>query len=322
MDIQLVPPHNHHVNTAECAIATFKKHSNAALATVDTLCPLQLWDKILPQVKLTLNLLCFSCRNPALSSNQKLYGVFDFNKTPLTPLGTKALVFDNPATHASWAPHATDGYYVGPASNHYQCLRFHIPATQRFRFLDTWHLYPTHCHVPITSKHNQTLHVVADLLEQLGHTVPPSTSAKLRHTRAICQLTDIMAGQDTTTSPDTASPRVETAAPPRVTVATPPRVAMTSTNITAPNVIRRMLFIHQCHTHNNNLFQVLANDEDNEGNDTVVASNCSPPYSAPAPSRVLVHPPVHVRATRHVLPTIPLIQLMNLAPCQPLLPPL
>jgi hypothetical protein len=59
MSIQLVPPHNHQVNAAEWVIATFKEHFAAALATVDMLCPLQLWDKFLPQVELTLNLLRF-----------------------------------------------------------------------------------------------------------------------------------------------------------------------------------------------------------------------------------------------------------------------
>ncbi len=178
MDIQLVPLHNHHVNTAERSIAMFKEHFVTAFATVDTLCPLQLWDKFLPQVKLILNLLCFSCCNPALvSSNEELYGAFNFNKTPLVPLGTKALAFDNPATRASWAPHATNDYYIGPASNHYQCLRFYIPAMKWFCFSDTWRLYPTHCHVPIASEHDQTLHAAANLLKQFEHTVPPSASA-------------------------------------------------------------------------------------------------------------------------------------------------
>jgi hypothetical protein len=48
MNIQLVPPHNHQVNAAEQAIATFKEHFVAALATIDMLCPLQLWDEFLP----------------------------------------------------------------------------------------------------------------------------------------------------------------------------------------------------------------------------------------------------------------------------------
>ena len=57
MDIHLVPPHNHRVNAAKRAIATFKEHFISALATVDKDCPLQLWDEFLPQVELTLNLL-------------------------------------------------------------------------------------------------------------------------------------------------------------------------------------------------------------------------------------------------------------------------
>jgi hypothetical protein len=120
MDIQLVPPHNHHVNPAERAIATFKEHFVAALGTVNKLCPLQLWDEFLLQVELTLNLLHFSCCNPAISANEELYGAFDLNKTPLALLGTKALVFEDPTTRTPWAPHATDSFYVGPAQNHYR----------------------------------------------------------------------------------------------------------------------------------------------------------------------------------------------------------
>ncbi len=128
INIQLIPPHIHCVNAAERAITTFKDHFIAALATMDTHCPLQLWDEFLLQVKLILNMLCFSQQNPNKSANQEVYSSFDFNKTPLAPLGTKALIYDDPVSRASWAPHATDGFYVGPASNHYQCIRFYIPS--------------------------------------------------------------------------------------------------------------------------------------------------------------------------------------------------
>jgi hypothetical protein len=76
INIQLVPPHNHQVNAAEQAIATFKEHFIAAFATMDMHCPLQLWDEFLPQVELTLNMLCFSQRNPNKSANQVVYGSF------------------------------------------------------------------------------------------------------------------------------------------------------------------------------------------------------------------------------------------------------
>jgi hypothetical protein len=126
--IQLVPPYNHRVNAAGRAIGIFKENFVAALATVNNLCPLQLWDEFLPQVELTLNLISFSRCNPLILANHELYGPFDFNKMPLAPLGTKALVYDIPATRTSWAPHATDGFYVGPATDHYRCLHLYIPA--------------------------------------------------------------------------------------------------------------------------------------------------------------------------------------------------
>jgi hypothetical protein len=168
MDIQLVPPHNHRINAAERAITTFKEHFVATLATVDMLCPLQLWDEYLPQDNLTLNLLRFFRRNLRVSANQELYGPFNFNKMPLAPLGTKALAYNNSATRASWAPYATDGFYVGLANNHYHCLCFYIPSTQRFRFVDTWRLYPAHCQIPVASEQDKTLLTAADLFEQLG----------------------------------------------------------------------------------------------------------------------------------------------------------
>jgi hypothetical protein len=185
LGIQLVPPHNHRVNAAEHAIGTFKEHFIAALATADMNCPLQLWDKFLPQVELTLNLLYFSCRNPLVSANQELYGPFDFTKLPLAPLGTKALIYDDPAVHASWAPHATDGYYVGLAANHYCCLHFYIPTTRRFHIADTWRLYLSHCQVPVVSEHDQTLLAANDILQALGVTGQTLTREKLKHIAAI-----------------------------------------------------------------------------------------------------------------------------------------
>ncbi len=42
IDAHLVPPHNHRINTAKCAIATFKERYIVGLATVDRNCSLQL----------------------------------------------------------------------------------------------------------------------------------------------------------------------------------------------------------------------------------------------------------------------------------------
>jgi hypothetical protein len=245
MEIQLISLHNHCVNVAERAISTFKEHFVAALATLDMLCPLQLWDKFLPQVELTLNLLRFSHCNPLISANHKLYGPFDFNKMPLALLDTKALVYDGPATQTSWAPHATDGFYIGPAIDHYQCLHFYIISTQCFRFSDTWWLCPTHCRIPVLSKHNKTLQVAGDIFKQLGGTIPTTASAKMKHLSAIRQLTANMSARLDAPSPVPTAPRVETATPLRVAVAAPPRVATTLNTITALSTIHLLPIVHQ-----------------------------------------------------------------------------
>ncbi len=122
MDIHLVPAHNHQVNAAKCAIATFKEQFITGLATVNRNYPLQLWDDFLQQVELTPNLLHFSCRDPRKSANKEVHGPYDLYKTPFAPIGIKGLVYNDPAVCASWALHRTDAFYVGPAPKHYQCL--------------------------------------------------------------------------------------------------------------------------------------------------------------------------------------------------------
>jgi hypothetical protein len=57
VDYQLVPPYMHRRNAAERAIRTFKNHLIAGLCTTDPQFPMRLWDRLLEQAQITLNLL-------------------------------------------------------------------------------------------------------------------------------------------------------------------------------------------------------------------------------------------------------------------------
>ena len=81
--IQLVPPNNHRRNLAERAIQTFKSHFIAIIAGVDDTFPVRLWDKLLPQSIVTLNLLRQSNAVPSVSAYQYVRGTFDYNKLHL-----------------------------------------------------------------------------------------------------------------------------------------------------------------------------------------------------------------------------------------------
>jgi hypothetical protein len=120
---QLVPPDMHHRNWAECAIRTFKDHFLAILAGVDAAFPPYLWDLLLPQAELTLNLLRQSTLNPRISAWEFFQGPFDFNKTPLGPVGCRVLIHAKPATRRSWDFCAKNGFYIGPAMDSYRCFK-------------------------------------------------------------------------------------------------------------------------------------------------------------------------------------------------------
>ena len=65
---QLVKPHNHCVNAAECAIRTFKNHFIDGLSIMDPNFPIRKWDQLIEQAQLTMNLLCTSPLNRRLSA--------------------------------------------------------------------------------------------------------------------------------------------------------------------------------------------------------------------------------------------------------------
>jgi hypothetical protein len=83
VSFQLVPPRQHRRNAAERAIATWKDHFVATLATTDPDFPLYLWCRLIDQATTTLNLLRSSRINPRLPAEAQLDGAFDYNKNTL-----------------------------------------------------------------------------------------------------------------------------------------------------------------------------------------------------------------------------------------------
>ena len=87
IQFQLVLPHINLRNAAERAVRTFKNHFIAALCTVDPLFSFYLWDSLLPQVTMILNMLRRPRLNPGLSAYEQVDGIHNFEQKPLVPLG-------------------------------------------------------------------------------------------------------------------------------------------------------------------------------------------------------------------------------------------
>ena len=144
---ELVLPHQHRRNAAEKAIRTLKNHLLSGLATYDNQFPIREWDCLQPQCELTLNLLRNSCINPKLSSWAILNGNHDFNRVQVAPPGAKIVIHNKPTQQKSWQFHGTEGWYIGPAFEHYRCLQCYLPVTRMEIISDTVRLIPSY--VPI-----------------------------------------------------------------------------------------------------------------------------------------------------------------------------
>jgi hypothetical protein len=117
--IQLIPPDNHQQNLAERAIPTFKNHFKAILAGVDDSFPMRLWDKLLPQTLLTLNLLCQSNVAPTVSTWQNSHRPFDYNKMPLAPMGCAVQIHKSSEQQGTWVANTIKRWYLQTSPKHY-----------------------------------------------------------------------------------------------------------------------------------------------------------------------------------------------------------
>ncbi len=136
------------MNVAERAIQTFKPHFISALATTDGKFPLQLWDRLTPQIEATLNMLQSLHIDPTMSTYEAIHGPYDWNQFPLAPPGCKAVIYEAPELCGSWASHGTDAWYIGPFMDHYQCNHFFVPEMRAYRVSKSAEQFPQHCQVP------------------------------------------------------------------------------------------------------------------------------------------------------------------------------
>ena len=241
IDYQLVPPRLHRRNAAERAIRTFKNHFIAGLCSVDKNFPLHLWDKLLPQAELTLNLLRGSRLNPKLSAHAQMHGHFDCNRTPLAPPGIRVLVHIKPSERTTWSPHGSDGWYTGPALESYRCYTVWLWDTRATRICDTLTWFPTKTTMPLASSNDLILAGIQDILHALRHPSPGSPLAPLTdsHHEALVQLTSILTSvannkSDTPPSLTAASPTELTPALP----GTPLRVDLVPAPTALPAPVR------------------------------------------------------------------------------------
>ena len=194
IDFQLVPLHPPSKCCQRVIRGTVQNHFIAGLCSVDKNFPLHLWDKLLPQAELTLNLMRGSGINPRLSAHAQMAGPFDFNRTSLVPPGIRVLVHIKPSECTTWSPHGTNGWYTGPALESYRCYTVWLWDTRATRICDTLTWFPTKVAMPLALSNDLILAGIQDIIQALRNPSPKSPIAQLTdsHHDALSQLTTIL----------------------------------------------------------------------------------------------------------------------------------
>ena len=115
--------------------------------------------------------------NPHLSAEENLTGAFYSNPTPLVLSGTRVLIFEGLNKRHMFAQHGVEGWYWGPAPEHYQCYTVYVPTTLAERTVKTVEYPPHNCPVPKLLSTDVARQVVEYLAEALNNPAPASLFA-------------------------------------------------------------------------------------------------------------------------------------------------
>jgi hypothetical protein len=164
----------------------------AGLASVDPDFPLHLWDRLLPQAEITLNLLQTSRQYPQLSAAAHYHGLIDYNKAAFAPPGCKIIAHEKPAKRRTWAPHGQHGYSLGAAMHNYRCQNVYISATVKEHTVDTLEFFPHNSPMPQLSSTDRLIMAANDMTNALKNTHPavPFTKVGDDTIEALTQLAE------------------------------------------------------------------------------------------------------------------------------------
>ena len=172
---------------------------------------MHLWDRLIPQSVITLNMLRASRRDPTISAYTALNGPFNYDATPLAPPGCKVIAFEAPQHRQSFAPHGIPAWYIGPTLEHYRCYKVYVPKTRAERICDTVSFHPHLCETPVLQPLQQAV-IAADklatALQQFPRSNQPTSDEQNSTLQALEKLSNIFQQRLQQRQNRTQSPRV------------------------------------------------------------------------------------------------------------------
>ena len=124
-------------NPAERSLQTYKSYIKSTIALIPPTFPIALWCKLLPQINLSVNIVCKCRQNPLLSVWSAMEGEYHFDSTPIAPAGSEMLMHENPGRRRTFGYNAKKACYIAPCLRHYRTCRGIVASTGAERMSDT-----------------------------------------------------------------------------------------------------------------------------------------------------------------------------------------
>ena len=141
-----------------------------------------MWDNLLVQTELTINLLRQATLNQIMSAWEYYNGAFDYNVTPLGPLGCKIMIHNTSNTRESWDQRGREGFIVGPALQHYRCIQAIDGKTKALIITDTaeyLHRYLTQPHITAEDRMTHAIQFLTAALKDVPASICNSQLAAI-----------------------------------------------------------------------------------------------------------------------------------------------
>jgi hypothetical protein len=101
----------------------------------------------------------------------------------MAPPGTKVLIHEKSGQRQSWDSHATEGWYLGPANDHYRCYRVFTNKTKAERIIDTIECFPQHTKNPYATPTQVVEKAAHDIIQVLKNPTPSTAFAHVGHSQ-------------------------------------------------------------------------------------------------------------------------------------------
>jgi hypothetical protein len=158
----------------------------------------------------------------------------------MAPPATIIIAHETPNRRRTWAPHGQDGWYLGPALEHYRCYTVYITKTRGNRIVETVDFFPEKFTLPFPRPQGQANKATAELTRALLHPQPagPFCQVGYAQTLDLKRLAAIFEGAMRRETKMNVPPtkKEDNNAPPRVQPrVSPPRVPNTTAQNMSPH---------------------------------------------------------------------------------------